>query len=97
MFNNNKIEVRFNEIIYGKEFRNICDVYPIVPANKIEKSWWKIMKIHFDIFLSQTRKDFKAEKPTIKYCPGIFDFTNYGYIIPAWQDLQFWVNDDGQI
>ena len=97
MFNNNKIEVRFNEIIYGKEFRNICDVYPIVPAKKIEKSWWKIMKTHYDIFHSKTNKDFKTTLPTIKYCPGIFDFTNYGYIVPAWQDFQFCVDDDGQI
>ena len=97
MFNNNKITVRFNELTYGEELRHICDVYPIVPAKKIEKSWWKIMKIHFDIFLSNTRKEFKSTLPTMKYCPGMIDFTNSGYIVPAWQDFQFWVNDDGQV
>ena len=97
MFNNNEITLRFNENLYGKGFRNICDVYPIVPAKKIEKSWWKIMKTHYDVFLSNTRKDFKKSEPTIKYCPGIFDFTNYGYIVPAWQDFQFWVDDNGEI
>ena len=97
MFNNNEIEVRFNELTYGKELRHICDVYPIVPAGKIKKSWWKIMKTHYDIFLSRTRKEFKTSKATIKYCPGIYDFTNYGYIVPAWQDFQFYVDDNGGI
>ena len=96
MFNNNEIIVSFNELTYGKELRNICDIYPIVPAKKIEKSWWKIMKMHYDIIISG-RKEFKGIAPTIKYCPGVIDFTNYGYIVPAWQDFQFWVNDDGEI
>ncbi len=96
MFNNNEIIVRFNELLYGKKFRNICDIYPIVPAKKIEKSWWKIMKMHYDIIISG-RKEFKGIAPTIKYCPGVVDFTNYGYIVPAWQDFQFLVDDDGQV
>jgi len=97
MFNNNEIEVRYNEFVFSPEHRHICDIYPIVPAKKIEKSWWKLMKLHFEVLLSPTRKEFKSIKPTIKYCPGIVDFTNYGYIIPAWCDFQFWVDDDGQI
>ena len=97
MFNTNEIIVRFNENTYIKELRPICDVYPIVPAGKIKKSWWKIMKTHYDIFLSRTRKEFKGIEPTIKYCPGIYDFTNYGYIVPAWQDFQFYVDDNGEI
>jgi len=101
MFNNNKIQVGFNEHIYGKELRHICDVYPIISARKREKSWWKIMKSHYDIFFADrgisTRKDFKGTAPTIKYCPGIYDFINYGYIVPAWQDFQFWVNDNGDV
>jgi len=97
MFNNNEIEVRFNELLYGNDLKAICDVYPIVPAKKIEKSWWKTMKTHYDMVLSRTRKDFKTTTQTIKYCPGIVDFTNYGYIVPAWQDFQFWVNDNGNI
>jgi hypothetical protein len=94
MFNNNEIEVRFNEFIYGKNLKNICDVYPIISAKKTEKSWWKKMKAQYDIL---TKKNLKIKGSTIKYCPGIFDFTNYGYIIPAWQDFRFWVDDDGQI
>jgi hypothetical protein len=97
MFNNNEIEVRFNELVYGEEFRQICEVYPIVSAEKIEKSWWKKMKVHFDVFYSEKIEEFRGTSPTIKYCPGIYDFTNYGYIIPAWQDFQFWIDDDGQI
>ena len=52
--------------------------------------------MHYDIIISG-RKEFKGIAPTIKYCPGVIDFTNYGYIVPAWQDFQFWVNDDGQV
>jgi len=97
MFNKNEIEVRFNEHIYGKELRHICEVYPIISARKTEKSWWKIMKAHYDVLFSDKRKDFTGTAPTIKYCPGIYDFTNYGYIVPAWQDFQFWVNDNGDV
>jgi len=103
MFNNNEILVSFNELAYGEEFRNICDIYPIVSAKKTEKSWWTTMKSHYDIFLSSSSQPrpnpppFKTTQPTIKYCPGIFDFINYGYIMPAWQDFQFWVDDDGNI
>ena len=97
MFNTNEIIVRFNENTYIKELRPICDVYPIVPAGKIKKSWWKIMKTHYDIFLSQRTKELKTTGQTMKYCPGVYDFTNYGYIVPAWQDFQFWVNDDGSM
>ena len=97
MFNNNEIEVRFNEFIYGKNLRNICNAYPLVPAKKIEKSWWKIMKTHYDIFLSNTRKEFKSILPTMKYCPGIYDFINCGYTVPAWQDFEFFLEDNGNI
>jgi len=93
----NEIIVHYNEIIYGKEFRNICDIYPIISAKKTEKSWWTIMKSHFDILLSHPIKKFKKSVATIKYCPGIYDFTNYGYIIPAWQDFQFWVDEEGRV
>ena len=97
MFNNNEIIVRFNEFVYDKKLKHICDVYPIVPAKKIENSWWQIMKSHYDIFLSKTRKEFKSAAPTLKYCPGIYDFTNYGYIVPAWQDIQFRVDEIGLV
>ena len=94
---NNEIKVGFNEFTYTEIYKELCEVYPITSAKKTEKSWWKIMKAHYDIFLSNTRKEFKGIAPTIKYCPGIYDFTNYGYIVPAWQDFQFWIDDDGQI
>jgi len=97
VFNNNEIEIGFNEFLYGKAFRPICDLYPIIPAKQTEKSWWKRMRAHYDVFLSNRRDDFKYTAATMKYCPGIYDFTNAGYIIPAWQDFQFWVNDNGDI
>ena len=94
---NNEIKVGFNEFTYTEIYKDLCEVYPIIPAKKTEKSWWKIMKSHYDILLSNTRKEFKGTAPTIKYCPGIYDFTNYGYIVPAWQDFKFKVDDDGEI
>ena len=54
------------------------------------------MKSHYDVFL-HPRKDFKVSMSTAKYCPGLWDFTNYGYIVTAWQDFDFWVNDRGEI
>jgi len=96
MFNNNEIIVSFNEGTYGKNYKSICDIYPIVPAKKIEKSWWKLMKTHFETIIG-SRTELKAKGATLKYCPGIQDFTNYGYIVPAWQDFQFWVDNDGGV
>ena len=97
MFNNNQIIVRYNESVYGKGFKALTEAYPIVPAKKIEKSWWTKMKSKIDIPLSAERQEFKTVGSTMKYCPGIYDFTNYGYIIPAWQDFQFWIGDNGTI
>ena len=97
MMKHNEIIVRFNEFTYGKDLRSLCDVYPIISAKKTKKSWWQIMKAHYDIIISNKRKEFKTTQSTIKYCPGIFDFTNYGYIVPAWQDVQIWVDDTGQV
>ena len=97
MFNNNEIKVGFNEFAYDEMYKSLIDVYPIISAKKTEKSWWKIMKTHYEVFFSKRRQEFKGITPTIKYCPGIYDFTNYGYIVPAWQDFQFWVDDEGKI
>ena len=97
MFNKNEIEFRFNEHIYGKKFRHICEVYPIISARKAEKSWWKKMKAHYDVRFSDRIKEFTGIAPTMKYCPGIYDFTNYGYIVPAWQDFEFLVNNNGDV
>jgi hypothetical protein len=97
MFNRNEIKVGFNEFTYSEIYKQICDVYPITPAKKIEKPWWKIMKTHYELFFHNRRREFTKKDPTIKYCPGIYDFTNYGYIVPAWQDFQFFVDDEGRI
>ena len=97
MFNNNEIKVGFNEFEYDEMYKSLIDVYPITSAKKTEKSWWKIMKVHYDVFFSNKRKEFTSKNPTIKYCTGIYDFTNYGYIVPAWQDFQFFVDDEGKI
>ena len=93
---NNEIAICFNEFTYEKEHKELCNIHPIIPAKKVEKSWWKIMKTHYDIFFPNTKK-VAGQSSTIKHCPGIYDFTNYGYIIPAWQDFKFWVDDDGEI
>ena len=73
MFNN--IEVRFNEFVYGKDLKNICDVYPIISAKKTEKSWWTKMKTHYNAFLYGPNYKFQKKVHTVKFCPGIFDFT----------------------
>ena len=90
----NEIVTGFNEFTYPQEHKELCNIHPIIPARKIEKSWWKIKKTHFDIFFSNK---YKEQKPTIKHCPGIYDFTNYGYIVPAWQDFKFKVDENGDI
>lgn len=94
MFNTNEIEVRFNEFTYGEQLKSICDVYPMISAKKTEKSWWKKMKTQFGLL---GKNNLNVQNATIKYCPGIYDFTNCGYIIPAWQDFHFFIDDTGNI
>ena len=48
-----------------KEFKALTEVYPIVPAKKIEKSWWKIMKSHYDVFFP-ARKEFQTKAQNLR-------------------------------
>ena len=56
---------------------------PIKPASEFVPDWWKK--------LGKTYKKNPEEgpSPTAKSCPGIFDFSRAGYILPMWADMYF--------
>ena len=62
MFNNNEIKVCFNEFAYRENYKHLCDVYPITSAKKTEKSWWKIMKVHYEVFFSNKQYSIVGEE-----------------------------------
>ena len=78
------------------EFKNL---YPIVPATDTDRSWWQNMKSHFTLEekIHRDGKIRKEEHSTMKYCPGVFDFTNCGYIVPFFCDMIFYVGEDRTI
>ena len=97
MFDKPTLKVYFNEFDYPEELRSLIDLYPIISTKKIDRDWWKKMKSSVKIFLSQNNPEFKTQSATLKYCPAIYDFINYGYTVPAWQDFQFYIDDQGEI
>lgn len=53
-----------------------------VPARSFQPEWYKDMSVKID-----DDKDVTKPNITMKTCPGIVDSFQYGYIIPAWCDL----------
>ena len=61
---------------------------PVVPAKKFMPDWYKKM----DLYYPSDDYAYTSEVPTVKTCPGIHDYLNAGYIIPAWADMRLeWV------
>ena len=91
-----KIKASFGTTLKGSEYEDLSElqhIYPIIPAARSEKGWWDKMKKHF--FIEQWgRPDYK--EPTMKYCPGVFDYTNCGYIVPCLFDMNFIVRGEDQ-
>ena len=81
------------------EYLELKNLYPIVPATDTDRSWWQNMKSHFTLEekIHRDGKIRKEEHSTMKYCPGVFDFTNCGYIVPFFCDMIFYVGEDRTI
>jgi hypothetical protein len=56
---------------------------PIKPASEFVPNWWK------KLGKTYTPNPESDPSPTAKSCPGIFDFSRAGYILPMWADMYF--------
>ena len=81
-----EIKASFGMTIDGSGYEDLAvlqQLYPIVPATDSDRSWHKSMK---------TRTE--SGGPTMKFCPGVYDFSNAGYIVPCLWDMRFYVNGE---
>jgi hypothetical protein len=91
-----KIKASFGMTIPGSGYEYLSELqnlYPIVSATDSDRGWWKNMK---NTYL-KTTKQRENEVPTMKYCPGVFDFTNCGYILPCLFDMMFYVHSKDRV
>ena len=84
------IKFYYNYTSFPQELKPLIDLHPIIPTRRSEKSWWKNMPSSHEIENFQKQGWPEPEQaPTMKYCPGIYDFINCGYTVPAWQEFEF--------
>lgn len=62
--------------------RKVYQMHPVVPARDVPT--------HF-----QKKQQDKYKKFPFAHCPGMIDLKNYGYIIPAWDDIHIMANKAG--
>ena len=75
----------------------LAKLYPPKPASE-SRSWWNKMKSYY--FVPRSIKDQQVVEDkydTFKYCPGVFDFTNSGYMVQWVHDIEFFIDKDGVI
>ena len=93
------MELRGNSGSGYQQLVELQKLYPIIPATDTDRSWWKNMKTH--IFakrqVTEEGKIIQEKANTMKYCPGIFDFSNCGYIVPCLHDMMFYISKDQKI
>ena len=80
------------------DIKELAKLYPIIPASKSGRGWWKNLERTY----TQERqispdKKVQDEWPTFKYCVGMYDFTNCGYMVQWIHDIEFYVNKVGEI
>lgn len=78
------------------EFFTSEDYYTAIPepfpAAKFAPEWFRDMSTKID-----SDKDLTKDNITMKMCPGIVDAFQYGYILPAWCDLNLKFDGDNFI
>ena len=88
-----KIKASFGMTIPGSGYEHLKELqnlYPIVPAADSDRNWCKDMK---KTYLKRT-EEREFENNTMKYCPGVYDFSNAGYIVPCLFDMKFYVHSE---
>ena len=81
-----------------KDMRDLAGLYPILPASKSGHEWWKKLSPTFpDERQITPDKSVTDTINTFKYCPGVFDFINCGYMVRWVHDIEFYVGGDGSV
>jgi len=97
MFKTPTIKVSTSPLM-PKDMRELAGLYPILPASKSGQEWWKNMKPTFPIERKIAENKFVTEKSnTFKYCPGVFDFINCGYMVRWIHDVEFYIGTNGSV
>jgi hypothetical protein len=98
-----KIKATFKKInrsgSHYEQYLELLKLYPIVPATAADRSWWKNMKARYFVNRQITKDGISKQQgmSTMKYCPGIFDFSNCGYIVPCLHDIKFYISKDKKV
>jgi hypothetical protein len=78
--------VVFEELIPG-----IKDLYPPIPAVKLERPWMNRMRDHY----KQVPKEKRPIITHVARCPGIHKITGTGFIVRTWQDITIHTSENG--
>jgi hypothetical protein len=84
--------------LISKAMKDLAGVYPILPASKSGREWWKNLEPSYP-----SERQIAPDKVitnmlnTFKYCPGVFDFINCGYMVRWVHDIEFYVGTDGTV
>tara|TARA_B100000029_G_scaffold207468_1_gene205238 strand:+ start:755 stop:1510 length:756 start_codon:yes stop_codon:yes gene_type:complete len=71
-----------------KDLQPILDTFTPQLSNRFLPDWYKKQNLQWD---------FWDEPPSAKRCPGIRDYMTDGIIIPAWSDMHFLKNENGDV
>ena len=97
MFKTPTIRVSPSPLI-SKDMRDLAGVYPILPSAKSGREWWKDLEPSFPSERQIAPNKFVTDMlNTFKYCPGVFDFINCGYMVRWVHDIEFYVDTAGSV
>jgi hypothetical protein len=84
--------------LMSKDMRELAGLYPILPASKSGQEWWRKLLPTFPDERQITQDKFVTNMlNTFKYCPGVYDFINCGYMVRWVHDIEFYVANDGSV
>lgn len=76
--------------------KELAKIYPIIPASKSGRGWWKNLETTFTQERQiTTEKKVQDEIGTFKYCVGMYDFTNCGYMVQWVHDIEIYIDKVG--
>jgi len=97
MFKTPTIRVSPSPIV-SESMKRLAGLYPVLPASKSGQKWWKKLSPFFTEERQIAQNKFVTDKhDTFKYCPGVFDFINCGYMVRWVHDVEFYVADNGLV
>lgn len=81
------------KIIFASKVQGVADLHPVVYAKDIKWRWAELMREDYKTVAEQLK--YKSYTHTFR-CPGIFDLTSTGFILPMPWDITIETNGDGK-